>query len=70
MIVSAQNFGLIKANFGRFFLGQNFSQIIGRFSLEKNSPNATIFFPNGEISPNLVTLMVLSSLIDVVFDLK
>jgi hypothetical protein len=34
--VLAQNFGLIKVNFGRFFLGQNFAQIIGRFFLEKN----------------------------------
>ncbi len=30
-----QNFSLIKVNFGRFFHGQNFAQIIGRFFSRK-----------------------------------
>jgi hypothetical protein len=28
----------------------------GRYFLEKNAPNAKKYHPNGEISPNLVTL--------------
>jgi hypothetical protein len=51
-----QNFSLIKVNFGRFFHGENFAQIIGQFFLEKISPNAIKNCPNGKISPNLVTL--------------
>jgi hypothetical protein len=35
----------------------HFAQIIGRFFLEKNLPNAIKNCPNGEISPNLVTLL-------------
>jgi hypothetical protein len=31
--------------FEKFFLGQNFAQIIGRFFLEKISPNALKFRP-------------------------
>jgi hypothetical protein len=34
-----------------------FAQIIGQFFLEKNSPNAIKNHPNGEILPNLVTLI-------------
>jgi hypothetical protein len=39
---SSQNVELIKVNFGRFF--------------EKNAPENRKMRPNGEISPNLVTL--------------
>jgi hypothetical protein len=55
-----QNLSLIKVNFGRFFHGYNFAQIIGRFFLEKILPNAITNRPNGEILPNLVTLVVRS----------
>jgi hypothetical protein len=42
---SSQNLELIMLNFGRYFS-------------EKNAPNAKKFRPNGEISPNLVTLVM------------
>ncbi len=51
-----QNFSLIKVNFGRFFHGQNFAQIIGQFFSRKNF--AIKNRPNGEILPNLVTLII------------
>ncbi len=60
-----QNFSLIKVNFGRFFHGYNFAQIIGQFFLEKILPNAIKNCPNGKISPNLVTLQLLTEIIKI-----
>jgi hypothetical protein len=53
MITMAQIFGFIKVNFGRFFLGQNFAQIIGPFFLEKKIAQCR------KISANLVTLLTM-----------
>ena len=43
---------------GNFFRAKISPKSLGYFFLEKNSPNAIINRPNGEISPNLVTLFI------------
>jgi hypothetical protein len=44
----------MKLNFGRFFL--NCAHIFWAILFGKNAPNTKKYRPNGEISPNLVTL--------------
>jgi hypothetical protein len=39
------------------FLKKNAPKSFGRYFSEKNAPNAKKYRPNGEISPNLVTLL-------------
>ncbi len=52
-----QNFSLIKVNFGR--LGLKFRTNHWAIFSRKKLPNAIKNRPNGEILPNLVTLLVL-----------
>jgi hypothetical protein len=54
--VYKQNFSLLKVNFGR--LGLKFCTNHWAIFSRKKSPNAIKNRPNGEISPNLVTLVV------------
>ena len=58
-----QNFSLFKVNFGQ--LGLKFRTNPWAIFSRKKSPNAIKNCPNGEISPNLVTLDISSKFLDV-----
>ncbi len=48
---------LLRSILGDFFMAKILPKSLGRFFLEKNPPNGIKNCPNGEILPNLVTLV-------------
>jgi hypothetical protein len=65
MAILDQNCSLMKVNFGRFFTDLKIAQkspFLGRFYFSKKSPSTFKSRPIGEKSPNLVTLVGISSL--------